>query len=285
MTAIDVAVQAKRLGAEERDDRLSPRRRADDGERLRAASWRRPTACVIRTGRSRCALEGRGGTASGVAVRAHPRGGRQAGRRRRAPSASTPTWCSRPSARSSTAGDARRPGASNATATAASSSTPSGAPRARRLGRRRLRLRRPRPDGQRGRGRQAARRMLDRPPRCEAPSSLKETRHGRSAQQFRRHQVAQPVLARLGAADRQGLQCRARLQGRLGRRGVEDARRGGPPIVNVTGRATARSHGADRASDRLQQHRADHRPRRSRSICARSSRSSATGPIARWSSR
>ena len=45
----------------------------------------------------------------------------------------------------------------------------------------------------------------------------------------------EPVLARLGAADRQGLQCRARLRGRLGRRGLEDAGRGRPPIVNVNG--------------------------------------------------
>ena len=44
--------------------------------------------------------------------------------------------------------------------------------------------------------------------------------------EFRRHQVAEPVLARLGAADRQGVQRRARLRGGLGRRRLEDARRG-----------------------------------------------------------
>ena len=43
---------------------------------------------------------------------------------------------------------------------------------------------------------------------------------------FVRHQIAQSVLAGLGAADRQGIQRRARLQGGLGRRGVEDAGRG-----------------------------------------------------------
>ena len=43
---------------------------------------------------------------------------------------------------------------------------------------------------------------------------------------FRRHQITQPVLAGFRAADRQGLQRRARVQGGLGRRGVEDAGRG-----------------------------------------------------------
>ena len=60
-------------------------------------------------------------------------------------------------------------------------------------------------------------------------------RHGRSPRQFLRHQIAEPVLAGLRAADRQGLQRRARLQGRLGRRGLEDARAKDPPIVNVNG--------------------------------------------------
>ena len=45
--------------------------------------------------------------------------------------------------------------------------------------------------------------------------------------QFPRHQIAQSVLARLGAADRPQGQCRARVSRRLGRRRVEDARRGG----------------------------------------------------------
>src|SRR3546814_9447471 len=47
--------------------------------------------------------------------------------------------------------------------------------------------------------------------------------HGRHPQQLRRDPVAEPVLAGLGTPDRQGIQRRPRLQGRLGRRGVEDA--------------------------------------------------------------
>ena len=61
------------------------------------------------------------------------------------------------------------------------------------------------------------------------------------------------------AADRQGLQRRARLQGRLGRRRLEDARRG--PADRQRQRPALRRHarpGPPR--DRLQQHRADHRP-------------------------
>ncbi len=77
---------------------------------------------------------------------------------------------------------------------------------------------------------------------------------------LRRHQVAEPVLAGLGAADRQGIQRRARLQGGLGRRGVEDARRG--PAHRQRRRSALRRHPCRRPSpDRPQQHRADHRPR------------------------
>ena len=65
--------------------------------------------------------------------------------------------------------------------------------------------------------------------------------------QFPRHQVAEPVLAGLGAADRPQDQCRARLSRRLGRRRLEDARRGrAAGRQRVRRRATARIHGPDR---------------------------------------
>ena len=107
---------------------------------------------------------------------------------------------------------------------------------------------------------------------------------GRPPQQLRRHQIAEPVLAGLGAADRQGLQRHARLQGGLGRRGLEDARRG-PAHRQRQRPALRRDLGRRPAAARPQQHRADHRPAAARSTCARSSRSSATGRTARWSSR
>ena len=64
--------------------------------------------------------------------------------------------------------------------------------------------------------------------------------------EFLRHPGAEPVLARLRAADRQGLQRRARLPGRLGRR--RSGRRSGedPPIVNVNGPRYGAWHGQDR---------------------------------------
>ncbi len=56
----------------------------------------------------------------------------------------------------------------------------------------------------------------------------------------------QTVLARLGTADGQGNQCRPRLQGGLGRRGVEDAGEQGPPVVNVSGPRYGAWHSQDR---------------------------------------
>ena len=53
-----------------------------------------------------------------------------------------------------------------------------------------------------------------------------ERKPWRTFASLRRHPIAATLLARLGAAHRQGLQRRARLQGRLGRRGVEDPGRG-----------------------------------------------------------
>ena len=82
------------------------------------------------------------------------------------------------------------------------------------------------PHGRGRRGRQAGG-ALDRR-RARRRLSQEEDRHGRSQHRLSRHQVAEPVLARLGAADRPQGQCRARLSRRLGRRRVEDARRSGP---------------------------------------------------------
>ncbi len=65
-----------------------------------------------------------------------------------------------------------------------------------------------------------------------------------------------------GAADRQGLQRRARLQGKLGRCRVEDAGRGRPACRQRQRPALWRDLGRrDRRTARPQQYRADHRPR------------------------
>ena len=93
---------------------------------------------------------------------------------------------------------------------------------------------------------------------------------------FLRHQGAQPGPR---PAHRQGLQRRARLRagwgGAVWKTLGED-----PPIVNVNGPRYGAIHGTDRAADRLQQHRADHRPAARGEPARRSSRSSATGPTA-----
>ena len=226
MTAIDVAVQSKRLGAEEvtivyrrgpehmRRQRLragagADQRRHDQALGAAEAAARRATAAS---------------PASSSNTRADEAAGSPAPAR---PSRSPPTWCSRRSARRSCRQPLDGAASARARAAAASRSTPSGRTSlARRLGRRRLRRRRRGPD-RRGRRRTAS---------CAADTSIhrahrriaaeEEHDHGRPSHQFRRHQVAEPVLARLGAADRQGVQRRARLRGGLGRRGLEDARRG-----------------------------------------------------------
>ena len=59
----------------------------------------------------------------------------------------------------------------------------------------------------------------------------------------------------------------------------------GPPVVNVNGPRYGAIWGADRRLLGLQQYRADHRPRRCRSTCRKSSRSRRTGRTGRWSSR
>ena len=69
--------------------------------------------------------------------------------------------------------------------------------------------RRPGSDGERGRGRQAGGALDRSPPRRDARTS-KRGSDGRSQHEFPRHQIAQSVLARLGAADRQGTTSSAR---------------------------------------------------------------------------
>ncbi len=129
-----------------------------------------------------------------------------------------------------------------------------------RLGRRRLRHQRHRPDRAERRGRQG-RRPRDRPHSARRDNSERlerENRHGRPSHQLHRHQVAESVLAGLGAADGQGIQRRARLQGGLGRRGLEDP--GRRPADGECQLALRRAAFRRPAHDRLQQHRADHRP-------------------------
>ena len=58
-----------------------------------------------------------------------------------------------------------------------------------------------------------------------------------------------------------------------------------PPIVNVNGPRYGAIHGPRPAADRLQQHRADHRPAARGQPARDQGRSSATGRTARWSSR
>ena len=68
-----------------------------------------------------------------------------------------------------------------------------------------------------------------------------------------------PVLAGFRAADRQGLQRQSCLRGRLGRRRLEDARRGSPDRQRQ--RPALRRHPFERpARHRVQQRRVDHRP-------------------------
>ncbi len=75
---------------------------------------------------------------------------------------------------------------------------------------------------------------------------MTEKTDGRPSHQLRWHQIAKPVLARLGTADGQGNQCRPGLQGGLGRRGLEDAGEQGPPVVNVSGPRYGAWHSQDR---------------------------------------
>ena len=125
MTAVDAAVQSKRLGAE--TVTIVYRRGL---EQMKAsgssASWRRPTVWSFARGRSRSPSKAtairRAACCSSAPARRTASWSAPA-----APSASKPTWCSprlarRPTRRRSKAS------ASRATAPAASSSTPSGAP-------------------------------------------------------------------------------------------------------------------------------------------------------------
>ena len=130
------------------------------------------------------------------------------------------------------------------------------------LGRRRLSRRRPRPDGRGGRARQARRasstphshRCAPRltPPEGATMADLSNTFVGiRSPNPF--------WLASAPPTDKE-YNVAARLRGRLGRRGLEDARRGRAADRQRQRPALRRAARARPARDRLQQHRAHHRP-------------------------
>ncbi len=158
MTAIDIAVQSKRLGAEN----VTIVYRRGRGQ-MKASRFERElaqtTASSIRTWAQPVAIEGHAGALSGVLFEdTHEHEGVLASP---APcSASRPTCCSPPSA---SAG--RRTALDGAAIELKGGRIVVDAERrtslAGRLGRRRLRVRRRGPDGQRGRGRQAGR-ALDR---------------------------------------------------------------------------------------------------------------------------
>ena len=251
---------ARRRGG---DDRLPPRPGADERLRVRAGAGRRPTASSIRHWLQPKRVVAEGGKVAGIELEYTAiEDGRLAGTGETLPLAADLVF----KAIGQTFVPADVDGAARSRwRAAASRSTPSGRTSlAGRLGRRRLRRRRRGPHRRGGRGRQAGR-AVDRPRISRAPLSARareEHDHGRPAHQFRRHQVAQPVLARLRAADRQGLQRRARLRGGLGRRGLEDARRGRPAGRQRQRPALRRDLGRRPPPARPQQHRADHRPRR-----------------------
>jgi hypothetical protein len=81
-----------------------------------------------------------------------------------------------------------------------------------------------------------------------------------TAPSFRRHQIAQPVLAGLGAADGQGIQRRRAFAAGWGGVVWKTLGEEGPPIVNVNGPALRRDLGRRPAAAGAQQYRADHRP-------------------------
>ena len=118
------AVEAARR--RDRDDRLSPRPGADEGERATSRNWRRRNGVLIRTWARPVALEGHGGAVSGVVFERTRERRRQAGRRRRGlpPRGRHGVHRDRPARR---AGRARRRG-DRRSRTAGSSSTPSAAP-------------------------------------------------------------------------------------------------------------------------------------------------------------
>ena len=100
MTAIDAAVQSKRLGADE----VTIVYRRGEGE-MKASGYERELArndgVLIRHFAAPKALEGEEGRVTGDRVRANGAKGRSGWRRAARASASRPTWCSRRSARSS----------------------------------------------------------------------------------------------------------------------------------------------------------------------------------------
>jgi hypothetical protein len=65
--------------------------------------------------------------------------------------------------------------------------------------------------------------------------ALREHTDGQSPDELHRHPKPEPLLARLGAADGQGVQRPPRLRGRVGRRVWKTLGLEGPPVVNVNG--------------------------------------------------
>ena len=240
MTAIDVAVQSKQLGAENVTIVYRRGPEQDEGEPRSSANSRRRAASHPPLGAPRLA-GGPAGRSERRRVRAHARARRRAGLARlglphrgrhavhRDRAARTPETLG---------GDA-----GSKSRTDASSSTTSGAPARGRLGRRRLRSRRAGPDGQRGRGRQAG-------------GALDHAALGAAVQRgTERTRVPWPICAAsflgikspnpfwLASAPPTDRKINVERAFRAGWGGVvwKTLGEAGPPVVNVSGRATARS--------------------------------------------
>ncbi len=257
MTAIDAAVQSKLLGAEEVTicyRRGKEHMNASEFEQDLAASkgvtirhWLQPKRVVVAVrqgGRHR--------------ARIYRDAGRQARRARPDRASSRPTRCSRRSARLSSARRSTAAGRRSPCGTAASRSTRKAAPRSPRSGpAATASSTRRRPDCL---GRRAGPRRGG-----EHPPGTHLEREGMSMADIRNNFVGikspKPVLAGLRAADRQGLQRHPRLQGGLGRRGLEDARRGRAAGRQRQRPALRRDLGRRPPPARPEQHRAHHRPR------------------------
>ena len=280
MTAIDIAMQSKRLGAEHVT--IVYRRGPEHMRRAAtSASSRRPMASRSASGRARSRSKAM--TARCPASSSNARAMKTA-------SSSAPA---RPSARGrhgvqGDRPDRRAPTCSAATArdgwrAAASRSTPSGAPACPASGRAAtasvggLDLTVAAVEDGKRRG------ALDR--RCARLAlELKESAHGRSSHDFLGIKSPNPFwLASAPPTDKEDNVVRAFKAGWGGvvwKTLGEDGRRSSTSPA----RATAPSMPGP-PPHRLQQYRADHRPRPRDQSRRRSSRSSATGPTALWSSR
>ncbi len=109
-------------------------------------------------------------------------------------------------------------------------------------------------------------------------------RHGQAFHQLRRDQIAEPVLARFGSADRQGTNVVRAFRAGWGGVVWKTLGEQGPPVVNVSGPRYGAWHSQDRRVQGFNNIELI-TDRRWRSTCARSSRSSATGRTVPWSFR